>query len=200
MRLEVSSNVRLPRLDEPDGSMGLYSLLLFAAKGSGHAGVEVHIKAEPLHLHGYCYCDLPSVANVARTTHCLITLHMPPTPDAKGWPRAWWNSHGLKRLAAKWPAFPFDDWRDAVVYIAAHEFRHFWQRQRKRRAQREGRAVTGKLEHDASSHGLRMVNKYRELTGRLPIVAVKQPNPFASASPAVPWSRTEYDPAGLAVV
>lgn len=178
----------------------LKPLFEFAAKGCGHAGVEVHVRNEPHYPHGRCYWGIPDMANVAKNAKCLITLHLPPLDKPQCWPDRWGNSYRLKWLAKKWPHFPFETWQDCVIYLTAHEFRHFWQWNRIRRWRKEfaiARAIwlrspsgtrrwedvrpkrpTGKREHDASAHGLRMLNKWREHTGRSPIEPVKQPNPF----------------------
>lgn len=157
----------------------LSELFEFAARGVRDSGVELHVKNEPRHPHGYCYWHVPDMANVSATTRALITIHLPSTPDSPLWPKAWWNGHGLKRLAMSYPDVPFDDWRDCVVYIAAHEFRHVWQHDRRRRAKSQGKRASGKREHDASKHGITRLNAYRILTGRTPLVRVKQANPFA---------------------
>lgn len=157
----------------------LNSLLEFAARGVNDAGVELHIKNEPHHPHGYCYPSVPSMANVAETTRMLITLHLPSTADSNRWPKAVWNGHSLKRIRLIYPHVPFDGWRDCTVYIAAHEFRHCWQEDRRQRCKIKGRRPSGKGEHDAEKHAIRILNLWRVSTGRTAIAPVKQPNPFA---------------------
>lgn len=87
----------------------------------------------------------------------------------------------FKRLQAKFPeGFPYERWEDEFVQIAAHEFRHVWQYQRAKRKGKYGNG--GKGEYDAEVHGCKLLNKYREATGRHVIEPRKQEVP-ASFSP-----------------
>lgn len=177
MKLVIDERLKLP---------DLRSLIEFGARGIRDAGVEVRAVWTSQGPHGWA---------AGRT---YIKLSLPSSPGSK-WPNEWWNSYGLVRVAQRFPRFPLDDWRDCVVYLAAHEFRHIWQ-QRKRMANRLVRVnarvklrsqgvpaadwesmVPAKEprrgEHDAELHGLRMLNKYRVATGREAIPEIKQPVP-----------------------
>jgi hypothetical protein len=169
MRLKNTSTVPTERLQP---------LLDFAARGTVTARTSVHAKRDGSgHLHGYCYWGIPSMANVPPGTVCLITLHLP--ADLCRYPRIWYIH--VKRLRAKFPAgFPLDSWQDGVVALAAHEFRHKWQADRRKRAiARTGKRPSGKREYDADLFALRRLNDYRVSTGRPAIPEAKQPNPFA---------------------
>ena len=145
-------------------------LLVFAARGVRDSAIEVHVKGGRW-CRGTFYEDIPREANVARTSNALITISIP----ADGVPKRTWCQKCLKRIAKLWPeGIPLENWQDWLVYIGAHEFRHVWQAQRR---ERTGRA--GKCEYDASKFGLKRLNAWREATGREPVPAVKQPNPFA---------------------
>lgn len=176
MRLIVSSNVKMP----PER---LRELIEFGARGVRDDGVEVHVKRCEIGVRGRAYGYVPEIANVAATSKRLVVMAFPGTPDSPHWMKKWDNPYRLKRLAAIFPLFPFEGWEDSVVYLAAHEFRHVWQDHRRRRAKKAGREVAGKREHDAEKHGLLRLNEWRVVTGRPPIVPVKQPNPFAKAPP-----------------
>jgi hypothetical protein len=162
----------------------LAELLAFASRGVRDDGVELHVKNEPRAPHGWCYAPPPKVSRVAMTTRALITLHLPSTPDSPLWPKRWWTH--VKRVERIYPERPLDGWRDCVVALGAHEFRHVWQYDRRRRwrdrnivAWSRGERPTGKKEYDAEQFAIRRLSEYRVATGRTPIVRVKQPNPFA---------------------
>lgn len=185
----------------------LRPLLAFAARGVRDSGIVARVKRTTRGVHGRCwyfgvngyvvgnpigyapYTGEPIYPDVPSGTRSLVTLHLPDL-DSPKWAKRFGNYYRLKRIDAKWPqGFPFDGWRDVVVYVAAHEFRHAWQNDRRNRARRQGKRVSGKGEYDAELFALRRVNEYRESTGRSPILEAKQANPFAPAkSRQSPWS------------
>ena len=70
---------------------------------------------------------------------------------------------GWGELKEKFPyGIPCDGWRDMLVFLAAHEFRHIWQH---RRFKME-KPVPSRIEEDANKHGAKILNRYRLLTGR----------------------------------
>lgn len=155
--------------DYPDAE--LKKLFKFASRGIRDGGVELHIKGTNNSLRGRCFPELSYYAKVASSTKHLITLKFPYKPERM--PQSAWTN--VKRIKKLWPnKIPFDNWQDAVIYIAAHEFRHIWQHRRK---ERTGRG--GKQEYDAEKFAHIRLNQWRESTGREPVPAVKQPNPFS---------------------
>lgn len=171
----------------------LTKLIEYASRGCRDTGVEVHVKNTEGGLRGWCYAQgIPSVANVAKTTDALITLLLPP-PGSPRWPKVTWA--GLKRIKLKWPnGIPLESWQDAVVWLAAHEFRHVWQADREKRARKRGKTVTGKLEYDCEVFANERLNDYRVDTNRLLVPCVKQPNPFAKAAAKMPSPLTPTEP------
>lgn len=154
--------------DYPDDK--LKKLFKFASRGVRDGGVEIHIKGTDRGLRGRCFCYLPYQANVASTTKHLITFKFPYKPEAMP-QNAWTN---VKRIKKLWPnKIPFDSWEDAVLFVAAHEFRHIWQHLREKRI-----GKGGKLEYDATKFAHIRLNQWREETGRIAVPAIKQPNPF----------------------
>lgn len=71
---------------------------------------------------GYAYSDVPSVSNAPRSSEYLVTLGIGPeekfpTPEHK-------RHHGAGPL---FPVRRFGDWREALVFLAAHEAKHIEQ-------------------------------------------------------------------------
>ncbi|HDZ37955.1 MAG TPA: hypothetical protein ENH62_06685 [Marinobacter sp.] len=166
----------------------LMPLLKFAACGVNDTHVMVKLIPEQQHYlpSGRCYSTgihqfMANHFNVPWGTKDLIKIRLPYLGQIGTYPEmAYRSCYSLKRIDAKWPGgFPMERWQDWMVEIFAHEFRHVWQHDRKRKAHRESRTVTGKREYDAVLFSLRRVNHYRELTGRPIIPEVKQANPFA---------------------
>lgn len=147
-------------------------LLHFAARGTQSAGVEIHVKNRQRRISGCVFRGgIPPEARVGPRAEHLMILRLP--KDPANMPRAAWGH--TKRLHRLWPhRIPLDFWQDAVVLLAAHEFRHIWQLQR---AVRTGRR--GKLEYDAEKFAYLRLNAWRRHTGREPVPPVKQANPFA---------------------
>jgi hypothetical protein len=154
-------------------------LMKFAAHGIHDSHVEVHVKGSSNGLRGYAYSGVPGIANVYNDVEYLITIRIP--PDSNQLPKKALSK--VKRIQRLWPnAIPLEDWRDCLLLVAAHEFRHVWQYQRTRRS-----GQRGKGEYDAEKFAMTRLNEYRRATERDPIPAVKQPNPF---SPEIKTSRT----------
>ena len=147
-------------------------LLALAFHGVSDAGIEVHVKSRKSGWRGRAYDGIPPVANVAKTSRFLIVIRLAPSNRL---PKKA-SLHKSKMARRLYPnGLPIERWEDALVYVAAHEARHIWQYQRKRRTGRGGKG-----EHDAIKFGARRLNAWREQTGRDPIKRVKQPNPFAA--------------------
>ena len=154
--------------DYPDSI--LKSLFKFASRGIRDSGIEIHIKGTNNGLRGRCFYWLPDYARVASSSKHLITLKLPYKPE--GMPQNAWTN--VKRIKKLWPnKIPFDNWQDAVLFIAAHEFRHIWQENRRLKTKKGG-----KQEYDATKFAHIRLNQWREKTGRVPVPAIKQPNPF----------------------
>jgi hypothetical protein len=82
-------------------------------------------------------------------------------------------------MMRKYPeGLPMDSWQDNFIMLAAHEGRHVWQFLRNKRLRAQGKKRKQTTEVDANNHGVRIFNKWREKTGRSPIEAIKQANPF----------------------
>ena len=143
-------------------------LLRFAFRGVQDAGVEVHVKGSSRGARGYAYGGIPSIANVAKDARYLVTVGL---PKDKELPTQTWGTKSIKKLFPE--GIPLENWEDVLVYIGAHEARHIWQVQRKRRT-----GKGGKREYDADKFSYRRLNDWRVATDRDPIPKVKQPNPF----------------------
>lgn len=164
----------------------LRRLLKFSAKGIADAGIQVHVsESRGGILKGRAH-EIVSSREVRRRlgfcwdtttiTH-LITLKFPLRPD--GYPSRTGNSYNLKRLDARWPdGIPYDDWQDAVVCLAAHEFRHIWQFRKRYAMMKQGRRVPKLGEYDAEKYSHNRLNEWRRYTHRAPVESAKQPNPF----------------------
>lgn len=156
----------------------LRPLLDFGARGTRDSGVRVELIDDGTY-HGVC-CQGTAVPREHRKTYrCLVQLWLPFSNCLK-FPKGFYNGYDLKHIHRRWPhGFPFDDFRDAVVYLAAHEFRHVWQYDRLVRARRQRRKVSSKCEHDAELFALRRLNQYRLETGRDIVTEEKQEVPEA---------------------
>lgn len=164
----------------------LEPLIRFAARGVVDSRVVVKCKrGRRTGPHGCCYYfgfrGEPITPNIPIGTRALITMHLP-DPTSTAWPMKWGNNYRLVRLGKMYPHVPFESWADFVVYLTAHEFRHVWQADRSRRMSRAGKVASGKGEHDAEKHGIKMLSRWRVQTGRTPIAQVKQENPFKKAA------------------
>lgn len=135
------------------------SLIDFAARGVGHHGVTVWLR--------YTRCPSkkdrrkrkqPAFSGLALDdTEVRLRLGPPQIIPAYivfiGW----------GELKGRFPyGIPCDGWRDMLVFLAAHEFRHIWQYRRLRRK----KPVPTRIEEDANEHGVKILNCYRLLTGR----------------------------------
>lgn len=113
-----------------------------------------------------------------KTVEYVVRLYLP--SDMTRVPStAWFKTPlGITRL---WPnGIPLESDEDRIVSLAAHEFRHIWQYKRCRAERRAGKKSKGRGEYDAEKFANRRLNEWRIATGREPVLAVKQPNPFAS--------------------
>ena len=160
MRVKNTSSYPTARVKE---------ILRFAFRGVKDAGVEVHVKGASRGARGYAYGGIPSIANVAKGARYLVTIGLP--EDTHRLPKKTWGTKSIKKLFPR--GIPLESWEDALVYIGAHEARHIWQVQRKRRT-----GKGGKREYDADKFSYRRLNDWRAATDRDPIPQVKQPNPF----------------------
>lgn len=164
--MRVKNTSKLPR-DE------CRRVLRFAARGVRDTGIEVHVKGGE-HLVGVCYFGIPKMAQTATKSHTLITIRIP-----NRLPKTTRQGRDLKGIQKKWPSgIPLETWQDCLVFIAAHEFRHAWQGQRRAR---RGDRTRRKGEYDADKHAHNRLNAWRVATDRFPIPPVQQPNPFRRA-------------------
>lgn len=146
-------------------------LLRFAFRGIADAGVEVHVKGTTTKRYGgLAYGGIPHIANVAATTRYLITIRLPRNEDSL----LPVMKAGTKRLRRLYPeGIPIENWEDLLVFIGAHEGRHIWQYQRRKRTGKRGKG-----EYDADKFAFKQLNAWRTATGREPVPPIKQPNPF----------------------
>lgn len=136
----------------PDGDVKW--LVRFALGETDADGIEVHVKRSRERRRGWsgaAYVEIPSVARVAPSALWLITMRI---GDADLFPQPvthyGLNGHGPnahERLV---------DWREALVYVAAHEARHVDQF-----AHSWGK---GRGEVDAERHAIKMLTRYRKET------------------------------------
>jgi len=118
-------------------------LVLFASRGVSKRRVSVWIGSRDAGFSGWAYRD------------GRIRLRLGP----KGTLRP--MGVETKTLRRAYPDIPCGSWRDVLVFLAAHEFRHlhqfhYW--------------GGGASEQDADEHAIEMLNKWRTETGRRPIV------------------------------
>lgn len=112
----------------PDDEVRL--LVAFGMKGVRTTGLEVHVKNARTAYRGRAYNGVPLISPAAKrfSVERLVTIGL-------GSPRAFPDAphrYGGKRS----PEMAFADWREALVAVAAHEARHVWQFQyRKRRSE-----------------------------------------------------------------
>jgi hypothetical protein len=162
----------------------LRELIKFAARGIGHKHVELHIRNSSYNLYGLrgrCFSRPFGYRIKVTSTEItnLITAKLP-----KNMPNNTWSGIRISKL---WPdGIPFDNWKDAALFVLAHEFRHVWQNKRTKRTGKRG-----KREYDAEKFAFIRLNKWREKTGRQPVPPRKLPNPFKEEQ----WSSTECDTA-----
>lgn len=115
---------------------------MFASRGVGKRGVSVHVKPRDWAFSGWAYQDGRIMLLLGpRSTLGPIVMQ-------------------TRTLRAAYPTISCGSWRDAVVYLAAHEFRHihqfrYW----------GGHAS----EVDADEHAVGALNRWRVETGREPI-------------------------------
>jgi hypothetical protein len=164
----------------------LKELIEFAACGIGHKNIELHVQGTDWGLRGRCFSRPFDYRVRVRSTKItnLITMKLPPLDKM---PKESWTH--VKRIKALWPdEIGFADWRDAVLFIAAHEFRHVWQNKRKKRTGKRG-----KREYDAEKFAFLRLNKWREATGRQSFPPRKQDNPFGGDECQVTNCTTEQE-------
>ena len=164
----------------------LKPLLKFGRQGIRDSCVEIHIRNSKRGFCGRAYSDPQAInlkrlhkdvrygmygVSVDKSTRYLITLNLPEKQTSNNFNQyPYWKK--LKRLQLAYPeGFPFDSWDDQVIHIVAHEFRHIWKFQRSKK---------GKGEYDAEMHALKILNRWREVTGRYAVQKAKQPNPFTN--------------------
>ena len=183
----------------------LRPLLDFAAKGTNTADLLVHVIDTTTHFRGWAFgrgsfsktkyvgdsrWDGRDVQKYPPSVEYLIRLFIPAT-DARMIGPAF--SH-VKRIQQLYPNPPqLATAEDAIVFLAAHEFRHIAQYRHRRK---------GKGEHDAEKWAFAMLAKWYVATDRVPVLPVKQPNPFSPRGTAAPtaaadsageWSRRLRD-------
>jgi hypothetical protein len=126
-------------------------LVRFALDECEAFAVEVHVKGTRHAFRGMAYRGVPGEANALRSTRYLMTVGI--GVDAK-FPQAidYW------KLAGGGPngGHVLADWREALVYLAAHEGRHLSQFEH---ARTWGK---GRGEVDCERHAMRMLRRYRE--------------------------------------
>ena len=131
------------------------SLIDFAARGVGHRGVAVWLRPTQK-VKGREQLPFSGVAINDRE----VRLRLGPQRILP----AYIMFVGWGELSERFPhGVPSDGWRDMLVFLAAHEFRHIWQHRQ------YGKLVyrtRHRVEEDANEHGLKMLNRYRLLTGR----------------------------------
>ena len=160
MRVKNTSSYPTDRVKE---------ILRFAFRGVKDAGVEVHVKGSSRGARGYAYGGIPSIANVAKDARYLVTIGL--AKDRDLFPKQTWGTKSIEKLFPE--GIPLENWEDILVYIGAHEARHIWQYQRRRRTGKRGKG-----EYDADKFSYRRLNDWRAATDRDTTPQVKQPNPF----------------------
>jgi hypothetical protein len=109
-------------------------LVRFALDETEASGVEIHVRGanrrRSSRYSGWAYEDIPLGANVTPSARYLITLRIAEAASFTARPcRA--THHGLKGYGPNVHEL-LRDWREALVYIAAHEARHIAQYAHKR--------------------------------------------------------------------
>lgn len=164
----------------------LKKLLKFAAAGVRDSGIEVHVKKSGNgYVSGCAYSDADRrpILNVSKTSKYLITMKL---PEERSLPKRTWSN--VKLIVKKWPdGIPLDGWQDVVVFFAAQEFRYVWQWQRTERTGRGGKGM-----YDSTKFAMNRLNCWRIDTGRQPVEAVKQANPFDRPTVTVDLKRFEF--------
>lgn len=88
-----------------------------------------------------------------------------------GLPSTTCGAYGCLRTRRLYPdGIPIEIWQDAVIHDAARSFRFI---------QRYARKTSGKGQYDAEKHAHKILNRWREATGRKAVLPVKQADPFA---------------------
>ncbi len=181
----------------------LKKVLKFAAQGvvDTHVYVVVNYGTNAMNSYGSCQCrrfPLRGWTSLVNRHHkrivwwpdrtkALVDLYIPVMERDEVRRYTMFSPYRIRRVDAKYPkGIPIETIEDRIVRVAAHEFRHVWQGDRVKRAMVQDKTISKKSEHDAESHAIKMVNKWRVATGRKPIKAVKQANPFPVMQAATP--------------
>lgn len=98
-----------------------------------HADVEVHLKGTLKSAYaGMAYCGVPRIANCDRDSNYLVTLRIGAETFFPTDNRYWITDLRGNRVKVPYggksvPLERMDDWREALVYLSAHEFQHIVQ-------------------------------------------------------------------------
>lgn len=124
-------------------------LLAFAAKGISTKHVAVHVRNTRHPYYGRAYWGVPSISSAYKTSaQYLVTIRI-------GKPDRFPLDCKYPRLKTA-PEYTMQDWKEAMVMVAAHEFRHIHQyRQRKPRS-----------EIDAEKWAFKRLLAYREMSSK----------------------------------
>lgn len=135
------------------------SLIDFAAQGVGHHGVTVWLRHTRCPSKKQCRkWKQPAFSGLALDDKEVRLRLGPPWIIPASIVFFGWGE-----LNEKFPyGIPSDGWRDMLVFLTAHEFRHIWQHRRLMRK----KPVPPRIEEDANKHGVKILNRYRLLTGR----------------------------------
>lgn len=130
-------------------------LVRFALADSELTHVHVNVKNSKHPRRGAAYGRVPSISNAPRSARSLITVGIG-APHHFPHENGYWNSKARKegkgRRGGKWPEITLRDWREALVYCAAHEAKHIeCSRERKRQSELA-------CEH----HGAWVLDRFRE--------------------------------------
>lgn len=122
-------------------------LIRFASRGVGKRGVEVVLVSAMRRFSGLAARD-------------EIRLRMGPKSTLRPVVP---STRAMRRIL---PTVPCRDWRDVLVFLAAHEFRHLAQLRGL-----EAACCPRCAEQDAEEHAVNVLNAWREATGRFPVTA-----------------------------
>lgn len=124
-----------------------------------HADVEVHLKGTLKAAYaGMAYCGVPRMANCDRDSNYLVTLRIGAETFFPTDNRHWTTDPHGNRVKVQYggksvPLERIEDWREALVYLTAHEFNHIVQ----------FRAHSGRSEVACELAAIRGLKRYREI-------------------------------------
>lgn len=121
-------------------------LIEFAVNGFGNK-VCVNVKNSASSYHGRAYPYVPNVSNAPKSSKYLITVRIG-SPDK--FPKEdYYSNTKYKRLTP----FTYNTWQEAMMAVAAHEFRHIYQFIKNK----------PRSEVDASKYAYKKLMEYRNL-------------------------------------